>query len=179
MTGDRNQRVPWGRGKVRGVILGLLLLAWAAPAPGQGHEVHGENSVFAGEGVAIAWGILKAPVEDQSQVILRIVPRGQPVAAVRIEAVDPFTQKREVVLDGQPLGERLDVRSLRRSFADFPRREVLLYRTVADWQARRPTATIYYLGVPDTTPEFASQGALDAYLRDALATIQGGQGRKP
>ena len=69
--------------------------------------------------------------------------------------------------------------SLRGSFADFPRREVLLYQTVADWQARRSTAIIYYLGVPDTTPEFASPGALDAYLRDALATLQGGQGRKP
>jgi hypothetical protein len=157
----------------------LLLLAWAAVASGQGHEVHGENSVFAGEGVAIAWGILKAPVEDQSQVTLRIVPRGRSVAVVRIEAVDPFTAKRQVVLDGQPLGERLDVHSLRGSFADFPRREILLYRTVADWRAGRPTAVIYYLGVPDTTPEFASQGALDAYLRDALATIQGGQGRKP
>lgn len=160
-------------------MLGVLLLACPTVAPGQGHEVHGENSVFGGEGVAIAWGILKAPVEDQSQVILRIVPRGQPVAVVRIEAVDPFTAKRQVVLDGQPLGEGLDVRSLRGSFADFPRREILLYRTVADWQGRRPTAIIYYLGVPDTTPEFASSGALDTYLRDALAAIQGGQGRRP
>jgi hypothetical protein len=157
----------------------VLLLAWVAVASGQGHEVHGENSVFAGEGVAIAWGILKAPVEDQSQVTLRIVPRGQPVAAVRIEAVDPFTAKRQVVLDGQPLGNALDVSSLRGSFADFPRREILLYRTVTDWQAGRPTAIIYYLGVPDTTPEFASQSALDAYLRDALATIRGGQGPRP
>ncbi len=163
-----------------GVILGLLLRAWPAVAPGQGREVHGENSVFAGEGVAIAWGILKAPVEDQSQVILRIVPLGKSVAALRIEAVDPFTQKRDVVLDGESLGDRLDVRSLRGSFADFPRREVHLYRTAADWQARRPNATIYYLGVPDTTPEFTSEAALSAYLAEALAKVQGAaQGRRP
>jgi hypothetical protein len=157
----------------------LLFLTWPASAVGQGREVHGEDSVFAGEGVAIAWGILKAPVEDQSRVVLRIVPLGQPLAAVRLEAVDPFTQKREVVLDGKPLGDRLEVRSLRGSFADFPRREVLLYRAIADWQARRPTATIFYLGVPDTTPEFASEGALDAYLRDALEKLQRSQERKP
>jgi hypothetical protein len=167
-------------GRLRGVALLLLLLASPIPAAGQAREVHGENSVFAGEGIAIVWGILKAPVEDQSQVILRIVPLVQPFAAVRIEAVDPFTQKRDVVLHGQPLGDRLDVRSLRGSFADFPRREIYLYRTVADWQARRPTATIYYLGVPDTTPEFTSEAAFSAYLADAVAKMQGAApGRRP
>ncbi|HSC72121.1 MAG TPA: hypothetical protein VLH58_12255 [Candidatus Methylomirabilis sp.] len=166
-------------GRLRGVALLLLLLASPIPAAGQAREVHGENSVFAGEGVAIAWAILKAPMEDQSQVILRIIQRGQPIAAVRIEAVDSFTQKREVVLDGQPLRDLLDVRSLRGSFADFPRREIQLYQPAADWQARRPTATIYYLGVPDTTPEFISESALSSYLHDALAKIQGSEGRKP
>jgi hypothetical protein len=166
-------------GRLRGVALLLLLLASPIPAAGQAREVHGENSVFAGEGIAIAWGILKAPIEDQSQVILRIVSLGEPFVALRIEAVDPFTQKRDVVLEGQPLRGRLDVRSPRGSFADFPRREIQLYRTAADWQARRPTATIYYLGVPDTTPEFTSESALSAYLHDALTKIQGSEGRKP
>jgi hypothetical protein len=168
------------RRKVRGIVLALALFLWPAPSPGQGHEVHGENSVFAGEGVAVAWGILKAAVEDQSQVILRIVSLGEPFVALRIEAVDPFTQKRDVVLDGQTLGDRLDVRSLRGSFADFPRREIQLYRTAADWQARRPNAIIYYLGVPDTTPEFTSEAALSAYLHDALAKVQrAAQGQRP
>jgi hypothetical protein len=27
----------------------------------------------------------------------------------------------------------------------------------------RPALTVYYLGVPDTTPEFSSEAALDAY----------------
>ena len=31
-------------------------------------------------------------------------------------------------------------------------------------RARRPALTVYYLGVPDTTPEFTSEAALDAYL---------------
>jgi hypothetical protein len=47
-------------------------------------------------------------------------------------------------------------------------------------QARRPTATIYYLGVPDTTPEFTSEAALSAYLQDALAKVQrAAQGQRP
>ncbi len=164
--------------KLKGFLPTMLLLAVAAA--GQGQEVHGENSVFSGPGVAIAWGILKGSVEDESRVILRIVPVGGAYAYVSVEGVDPFTQKRRVILDGSPLGDRLDVASLRGSFADFPRREVHLYRTAADWRGRRPAVTVYYLGVPDTTPEFTSESALLTYLAEALAKAQGtGQGRKP
>ena len=162
------------------ILLALLLSAFPAAAVAQGQEIHGENSVFSGPGVAIAWGILKGPIEDESRVVVRIVPAGGTYAYVSVDGVDPFTQKRQAILDGRPLGDRLDAPSLRGSFADFPRREVQLYRTAADWQARRPAVTVYYLGVPDTTPEFASEPALLAYLAEAVAKIQGaGQGRKP
>lgn len=162
--------------KLRGLLPAMLLLAVAAA--GQGQEVHGENSVFSGPGVAIAWGILKGPVEDESRVIVRIVPVAGTYAYVSVDGVDPFTQKRQVILDGRPLGDRLDVASLRGSFADLPRRELHLYRTAADWQGRRPAVTVYYLGVPDTTPEFTSESALLTYLAEALAKARGtGQGR--
>jgi len=162
------------------ILLALLLFAFPIAAPGQGQEVHGENSVFSAQGIAIAWGILKGPVEDESRVVLRIVPVAGTYAYVSVDGVDPFTQKRQVILDGRPLGDRLDVASLRGSFADFPRREIHLYRTAADWQERKPATTVYYLGVPDTTPEFTSETALLTYLAEALAKIQGaGQGRKP
>jgi hypothetical protein len=130
--------------------------------------------------VAIAWGVLKTAVEEESQVVIRIAPLGESFASIRVEAVDPFTGRRQVVLEGRPLGKGLDVRSLRATFGDFPRREVHLYRTADDWQARRPTVTVYYLGVPDTTPEFSSEPALVAYLSQALATLRGGgQGHRP
>jgi len=164
----------------RHLVLVLLLLAMPTLAPGQSQEVHGENSVFAGHGVAIAWGVLKGAVEEETQVVLRIVPMGESFAAVRIEGVDPFTQNRQVIVDGRALGDGLDVRTPRGTFADFPRREIHLYRTDADWQARKPTVTIFYLGLPDTTPEFTSEAALFAYLAEALAKVQGaGQGKKP
>lgn len=163
-----------------GLVLALLLLTMPTHASGQGQEVHGENSVFAGHGVAIAWGVLKQATEEETQVILRIVPTAAPFAALRIEAVDPFTQNRRVVVDGRPLGDRLDVRTPRGTFADLPRREIQLYRTDADWQAKRPALTIFYLGVPDTTPEFTSEAALFTYLTEALAKVQGaGQGKGP
>ena len=162
------------------ILLALLLFAFPIAAPGQGQEVHGENSVFSAQGIAIAWGILKGPVEDESRVVLRIVPVAGTYAYVSVDGVDPFTQKRQVILDGRPLGDRLDVASLRGNFADLPRRENQLYRTAADWQERKPAMTVYYLGVPDTTPEFASESALLTYLAEALAKARGTeQGRKP
>jgi len=162
------------------LVVALVLLVIPTLAPGQGQEVHGENSVFLGHGVAIAWGVLKGPTEEQTQVIVRIVSTDTSFAAVRIEGVDPFTQNRQVIIDGQPLRDRLDVRTPRGTFADFPRREIRLYRTDTDWQANKPGVTIFYLGLPDTTPEFTSEAALFTYLDEALAKVQGaGQGKKP
>ena len=158
-------------------VLALFLmpvLTW-----GQGQEIHGENSVFAAHGVAIAWAVLKGATEEETQVILRIVPMEASFAAVRVEGVDPFTRNRQVIAEG-PLRDRLDIRSPRTTFADFPRREIRLYRTDTEWQADAPFRTIFYLGVPDTTPEFTSEAALFTYLAEALAKVQGQtQGKKP
>ena len=81
-----------------------------------------------------------------------------------MEGVDPFTGRRTAVVEGAPLGTRADVKSPRAGFADFPRREIHLYASEAEWRVRKPALTVYYLGVPDTTPEFTSAAALDAHL---------------
>ena len=57
-----------------------------------------------------------------------------------------------------------EVKSPRAVFANFPRREIHLHGREVEWRARKPTFAVYYLGVPDTTPEFTSEAALDAYL---------------
>jgi hypothetical protein len=40
-------------------------------------------------------------------------------------------------------------------------------RRIEDGRAGRPTLTVYYLGVPDTTPEFASEPSLTSHLATA------------
>ena len=162
------------------LVVALILLACPRGAIGQVREVHGEDSVFAGHGVAIAWGVLRAAPEERTAVVLRLAPTGEAAAYVSVEAVDPFTRERRPVLPGAPLTAPLDVRSPRQTFGDFPRREIHLYRTAEDWRAGRPSVTIFYLGVPDTTPEFVAESALATYLADALAKAQGaGRGRRP
>ncbi len=165
---------------MRPFLVALLLLACPALAAAQGQEVHGADSVFGGDGVAIAWGVLKGAIEEETQVIIRIVPTRATYAYVSVEAVDPFSGGRRLALSARPLEEPEDVRSPRWTFGDFPRREIHLYRTADDLRAGNPALTVYYLGVPDTTPEFTSETALFAYLASALAKVRGADGgRRP
>lgn len=78
----------------------------------------------------------------------------------------------------QPLGNLLDIRTLRGTFADLPRREIHFY-TANDQHAQRPRLTVYFMGLPDTTPEFASEAALGKYLEETLAKLLAAKGRAP
>lgn len=154
-----------------GVLLGLLL--WSAAAA---EELHGANSEFVGRGVAIAWAILKAPVEDQSQVVVWIARIGSDYAALRIDGVDPFTGERREFLARTALPERFETRSARASFAELTRREFHFYAAGAG-SAGGPSLTIYFLGIPDTSPEFLSEVALRAYLDETVMKLVKGTQR--
>jgi hypothetical protein len=146
------------------ILLALLALPLLAPLLAHAETVHGADSVFASPGIRIVWGVLRASTEGGTVVVTRISNPMARYAYLRVEGVDPFTGRRTAVVEGAPLGGRADVKSPRAGFADFPRREIHLYASEADWRARKPALTVYYLGVPDTTPEFTSEAALEAYL---------------
>ena len=55
----------------------------------------------------------------------------------------------------------------RAHFADFPRTEVRLFGAAGAGATGAPKLVVFYLGVPDTTPEFASAAALESYLAAA------------
>ena len=146
------------------ILFALMVLPLLAPVWAQAETVHGADSVFAAPGIGIAWGVLRAATEEETVVVTRVSNPMARYAYLRVEGVNPFTGRRTAVVEGVPLGARTDVKSPRAGFADFPRREIHLYATEAEWRARKPSLTVYYLGVPDTTPEFTSEAALDAYL---------------
>jgi len=155
------------------VIAALLVaaqLTLGAQAPmGAGLELHGERDVFTAPGVVLAWAVLRAPVEEETQVVMRLVLTAGTYAYVRVYGVDPFSGDRRVMTPGGHVGGMVHLITPRRTFADHPRREIRLYRTETEWKADVPALTIYYLGVPDTTPEFASEAALAEYLAGAVA----------
>ena len=72
----------------------------------------------------------------------------------------------------------IDVRTPRAHFADIPRTELRLYESAAAAQNDVPTLVVFFLGVPDTTPEFATEDKLQAYLSDRVARLSGGAGSK-
>ncbi|HET7875092.1 MAG TPA: hypothetical protein VFN71_06160, partial [Methylomirabilota bacterium] len=69
---------------------------------------------------------------------------------------------------GVALNDQADIRSPRASFGSYPRREIHLYRSAVDMRAHKPALTIYYLGVPDTTPEFKTKDGLESYFAVAI-----------
>jgi hypothetical protein len=129
------------------------------------HEsLHGAHEVFVSPDAAVVWAVLKSPASDKAAVWLRVVNTGKKFSHVSVDGVDPFSKKRERVQPGVPLSTDVRIESDRESFSDLPSREVHFYRSEADLRAEKPALTVYYLGVPDQTPEFSTRAALDAYF---------------
>jgi hypothetical protein len=144
--------------------MALLFAVLTLPLLAQGLVVHGADSVFADPDLGIVWGVLKDQAEERTMVVIRVSNPAGRYAHVTVDGVDPFTQRRVALVEGMPLGASADIRMPRGSFSDLPRREIHLYASGVDWRTRRPGLTVYYLGVPDTTPEFTTEAALEAYL---------------
>jgi hypothetical protein len=147
----------------------LAAALWLAAQVGGGLELHGERDVFTTPGVVLVWAVLRAPIEDDTQVVIRVVLTAETYAYIRLYGSDPFTGERRVMAPGGRIRGMAHLSTPRRTFAEHPRREIRLYRTETEWTTDVPALTIYYLGVPDTTPEFVSEAELASYLADAVA----------
>ncbi|MGQ0663694.1 MAG: hypothetical protein ACT4P2_08930 [Pseudomonadota bacterium] len=149
------------------VVLCALSVAWRPGAAAE--RIHGADAVYTSAELRIAWAVRKDAAEDKTEVVIRVV---NPVGAFRyvsVDGSDPFAKLRIALAAGVPIGDRIDLRSPRTSFAEWPSREIHFYRTEAEWGAKTPSLTVFYLGVPDTTPEFPMESALQAYLDRAAA----------
>ena len=155
-------------------LAGVVVRASAAEVP---REVHGMADAFAEAGVAIAWGVVRG-ASERATVAIRVVTDTALYPWVAVEGSDPFTQRQHPLLRPMPSAGLIDVRSPRAHFADFPRTELRFYDSAADAQSGMPKLVVFYLGVPDTTPEFATEDKLDAYLTDRIAHLRGDGGSK-
>ncbi len=148
-------------------LAGVLLATWLALTPARAadatREVHGSADAFAQPGIALAWGVLRARREDDTAVVLRVEPDTRAYAWVEIIGRDPFTQGQAVLFPATEVAGAFDVKILRARFADHPRTEIRL------WPRDRPppsapALSIYFAGVPDTTPELVRADELDRSL---------------
>ncbi len=161
-------------------ILFAILLTGAvgiegASAADPANAVHGSADLYTAPGVTLAWGILRGPTEASTLVAVRIVVAPDAFAAVSIVGIDPFTQREQVLLAPSSTAARIDARIPRAQFADFPRTEFRLFGSIPKAPADAPKLLVYYLGIPDTTPEFASEAALENYLTSRITQA----GKKP
>ena len=147
------------------ILVGGWLLLVAAATTGAAEPVHGSGDAFASPGVALAWAILRGAREADTLVVIRIVADARAYRALDVTGVDPFSKTEQLLQPRAGAGAPLEVRIPRTRFADLPRTEIRLY---AD-DGKDPALTVFYLGVPDTTPEFADAAKLDAYLVDRVA----------
>lgn len=143
-----------------------FIFSLACP-PAHAGEVHGASDAFAGEGVAIVWGVLRGASEESTVVVLRVTADARRYNRVEVAGVDPFTRAAKIRFPVTSLGAGLDLPLPRAGFADHPRTELRF--------AGPESLTVYYLGIPDTTPEFGSAVALEAHLAARMAQLRAGK----
>jgi hypothetical protein len=154
------------------VVLWMVLFAWQISLVFGQTEFHGADSVFEREGITILWAILKGPAEESSWVYIKIINSGKtPFQIFSVEAVDPFSKEKEWVVKGEKLGEENVIKGVRSSFRDKTARRILFYRSIEAFEKENPDMTVYYLGVPDTSPEVLSEKEMENYFEKALERL--------
>jgi hypothetical protein len=174
--GTRRRARPRRQG-ARGAFAALIcMLVFCAPTFAEDtKEVHGSGDAYAAPGVTLAWGILHGADEASTQVVLRVIADPQVYATVAAIGKNPFSGQERVLQPPTAPRGSIDVRVPRAQYAEFPRTELRFY---AAGSAVTPALVVYYLGVPDTTPEFPDMSKLDAYLTDRSVRARGAAGGK-
>jgi hypothetical protein len=145
----------------------LACIPWNALA--QPVPVHGSADAFNAPGIALAWGIQRGASEATTQVVIKVAVDAQRYVAMTMTGVDPFTQSRHPPLLAARRGDAFELRLPRSRFAEYPRSDFAFYSSEVALRAGSPSFVVYYLGVPDTTPEFTDEAKLDNYLAGRLS----------
>jgi hypothetical protein len=159
------------------VFLGLAIdSGMPSVAAESSQQVHGTADVYSAPGVALAWGVLRGADEATTTVVVRIVADGSAFPWVGIIGSDPFSNRKQTLLATTRIDRGVDVRASRQQFGDFPRTEIRFYASASAVADDRPQLAVYFLGVPDTTPEFTTASALERYLADRIERARAAKG---
>jgi hypothetical protein len=159
--------------RLAALMLACALATPAAPAEPP-REVHGMADAYAGEDVALAWAVLRGADEAATVVVLSIVADPQRYGSVSVTGSNPFSGQSKVLLATTPTRGLAELRVARTHFAAFPRTELRFFGSAS---SDAPLLVVYFLGVPDTTPEFASDASLEAFLSDRMTRLRAGANR--
>ena len=153
-------------------ILAVVLLAIAPYNATPAESVHGANSLFVAPSVKLAWAMQRGATEEQTRVVVRVVNTVAAYKSIRLIGVHPFSKSQKVLVPTQAFGAEVDLSVPRSGFSEYPSSEIHLFKSDVAGATGEPDLTIYYLGVPDTAPEFASAQQLGDYLAEMLAAAK-------
>jgi hypothetical protein len=176
MIADVARCARWQRA-LRNLLVSLAVLGCTtSAASAEVRTEHGSSDVYAAPGIGIVWAIERSASEADATVVIRIAadPAMYPWLAVR--GVNPFTKGENVLLQPTVVERSVDLRIPRARFADHPKTEVGLYATQDAARSGAATLTVFYLGVPDTTPEFVDRAKLEASLTERMARARAAKG---
>ena len=159
----------------RGTLIVMAALALAAPAlaqPAAAREAHGALDAYAGEGVALAWAVLRGRDDASARVIVRVEADPGRSRAMSVSGVDPFTRASIVLVAPTEVSGPLDLAIARAGFADHPRTEWRFYAERRPDAGTAPAFLVYYQGVPDTAPEFVDPGRLQDDLSQRIRRVR-------
>jgi hypothetical protein len=142
----------------------------AALHAGGAELVPAGEPVFAGRGVIVLWAILRAADKDPGVVVLRILPEDPALGAYAVELADRAGQTRTAVALPALLSGWEELRVDRERFAERPRLELHFAPRLEDLLARppQPAFTLFFAGIPDSTPAVSTEAALSAYFAGAV-----------
>lgn len=139
----------------------------------QDTEYHGADSVFETEGIAVFWAVLKGSDIDSSKVYINIVPENKGTvdySRYSVVLANVFTKEEEVLVDYQLLEDENIIIQNYRTFYDKSKRRLLFFKP--DDSGDRPSMEIYYVGVPDTAPEFLLEEHIRAFFDHSIKMIR-------
>lgn len=132
-------------------------------------EAHGSSDVYATPDVALVWGVLRGASDADTLIVIRISARANAFGSVAVYGINPFSKAEQPLQPPIALDHNVDVQIPRSRFAELPRTELRFFATADGGRGEMPKLTVFYAGVPDTTPEFADRRKLEAYLDERIA----------
>ena len=166
------------------LLAGMLFAGFISPATAaaEARKVHGADSSFLEGPLGICWGMLRTRSGADPQVVIRIRvldSNRNPYLSYAIQAVHPFSGAVEWIVEPQPLAKVNDAVSMREAFKNMGGRRLMFYEQAAAKADGQPDLVIYYIGIPDTTPEFQTADQLEDYFQMAFDRLEKVASRKP
>ena len=155
--------------KLRVAALAIALFLPLCASAQATREAHGSADAYAERGVAIAWAVLRGTNDADTAIVIRIATDPSVFPGVGVAGMNPFSHAEQSLAAPREAAGAVDVQVPRTRFAELPRTEIRLYESAAAARSGPPALIVYYLGVPDTTPEFTDRTQLDRYLRERIA----------